>query len=178
MTLLELNEPVIKTLLTVLESGLTGQVETLNSEATDSFEVDTPAQLLAYMPFAATLAGGLPAVGIQDLNTTFFNDLQHSMEAEHTIAVVTVIQTADHETLAWQLRRYNQAILRTIQADRQLGVLSVMRKEALVEYVKFTGVQWGPLLADRNPDAEGEPPTSFRSWTGITLECRRQEVGG
>jgi hypothetical protein len=178
LSMLKLNEPVITALVKILEEGLPGTIESLNESLTDAFTLDEPVEILPYMPIGSTLTNGMPIVYIQDLPSRFSNDLQTSMEGTHGIAVATVLQTADHQTLAWQLRRYTQAIAYTIQKDRELGVLSLMRKEAQVLYTEFAGTQPGPLLSDRNPDSAGEPPSSYLSWTGLLLECRRQEVGG
>lgn len=173
-----LNEPVITALVRLLENGLAAQVEAINTELTDPFLLDPPVAILDYMPFSVTLEQGMPVIGVQDLSSTFENDLVHSMEATHSVGVVTVIQTSDHQTLAWQLRRYNQAIARTIQADRMLGPAGILASEALVMYTRFAGVEPGPLLGDRDPDSPGEPPSSYRSWTWFLLDCRRQELGG
>lgn len=176
---MELNESTIKQLAEVLENGLEQEINERNAELTDGFALDPPAQILDYMPVPATYGGGLPIVGVQDLPARFSNDLQHSMEGTYGLGLCALMQTPDHQTLAWQLRRYIQAIANVIQADRELGPLSLMRKPpANVIYLEFAGTQPGPLLANTNPDNDGEAPVSFRSWSWLLLECRRQEIGG
>lgn len=176
---MELNEPIIKQLVAVLEAGLPQEVIAHNAAATDGIELDAPAQILDYMPVPGSYGGGLPIIGIQDLPGRFENDLQHSMEATYGFGIAAVLQTADHRTLAWQLRRYLEVIASVIQADRQLGTASLMRKApANVLYTKFEGTEPGPLLGNRNPEASNAPPDSYRSWSWLILECTRQEVGG
>lgn len=178
MSRVELNEPIIKALVALLKENLGVQVAAINNEMSDDFLMDPPVDVLPYMPFALTLERGMPIVAVQDLPTTFDNDLQFSMESESTLGIAAILQTSDHSTLAWQLRRYVQAIVQVIQADRMLGVSSVLRSQAQVIYTEFLSTEPGPMLGDRDPDADGVPPTSFRSWTWLLIKCRRQEIGG
>jgi hypothetical protein len=176
----ELNESVVTALVEVLEAGLPAAIDTINTAATNGIMLDKPAAVLDYMPIASDYGKGLPLVAIQDLPGSFENDLTHSMEATYGLGVASIIETSDHRTLAWQLRRYTRAVFNVIQADRLLGPAGskMAKAPALVQYVRFMGTEPGPLLGDRNPDSPGEPPSSFRSWTWLLIECRRQEVGG
>ena len=165
----ELNTSVISTLVEVLKVGLPEAIGSLNEET--GRETQTPVQVLDYMPVPATYNAGLPIVAVQDMPGRFSNDLQSSMESTWGLGVAALIQTADHETLAPELRDYLRAIFNVIQADRQLGVLSLMRKPpASVIYTEFAGTEPGPLLGNRNPENQGAPPDSFRSWTWLLLE--------
>lgn len=176
---MELSESIIKQLMEVLEAGLPAEINRRNEAITDGLMLDLPAQILDYMPVPGTYGGGLPIVAIQDLPGTFENDLQHSEEASYELGIAAVLQTADHRTLAWQLRRYQAAIATVIQADRMLGTASLLRKPpANVIYTAFAGTEPGPLIGNRDPDAPAEPPVSFRSWTWLVIRCRRQEIGG
>lgn len=173
----DLNTTVLKALVEVLADGLPAAIDELNAES--EVQLDQPVQVLPYMPVPASYGGGLPIVAVQDLPGAFSNDLQSSMEATYGFGIAALIQTADHATLAEQLRGYLRAIFSVIQADRELGVESVLRKPpANVIYTKFAGTEPGPLLGNRNPENQGEPPDSFRSWTWLLIECRRQEIGG
>ena len=173
-----LNEPVIKALAELLQANLGVECTAINNELADDYTLEQPVAILPYMPFALTLEQGMPLVAIQDLPSTFENDLQYSMESEHTLGIASILQTSDHATLAWQLRRYNQAIMQVIQTDRMQGTSSVMRTKGGVTYVEFLSTEPGPMLGDRDPDADGIPPTSFRSWTWLIIKCRRLEIGG
>jgi hypothetical protein len=177
VTIVLLNEPVITTLVKLLSESLGGVIAEINAATADDFIVEPPVKVIDYMPISLTLEQGMPLVAVQDLPITFENDLQHSMESEVNLGICSILQTADHRTLAWQLRRYNQAVMQAIQNDRQLNVEAIMRKPpASVIYTEFVGTEPGPMLGDRNPDDPGAPPTSFRSWTWLIIKCRRQEV--
>lgn len=177
---LQLNEPIIKQLMKLLESetlGLAAAVTALNATITDSFTLDAPAQILDHMPTPGALKGGVPAICIQDLPAQFEDDLQFSLSADHPLGIAVVIQNADQQTLAWQLRRYIQAIMHVIQQDRINPAGGILREPpAQVWYTAFTGTEPGPLLGDRDPQAPDQPPTSFLSWTWLLIRCRRQEV--
>lgn len=174
---MELNVSTIRAIVQVLEESLPQEIKARNEAG--PVELDAPVQILDYMPIPATYGGGLPIVAVQDLPGRFENDLQHSMEGTYGLGIAALIQTADHQTLAWQLREYVAAIASVIQADRMKGTESVMRKPpANVLYTRFADTEPGPLLGNRNPENSGAPPDSYRSWTWLVLECRRQEVGG
>lgn len=176
--MMELSESVIAALMTVLEDGMTPAIEARNATITDGILLDTPAQILDYMPTTNDDAGGYPIVAIQDLPGNFENDLTHSFESTWGFGIASMIQTSDHRTLAWQLRRYTQVVASVIQADRMAEPSVLKSPPANVMYTKFEGTEPGPLLGDRNPDSPGTPPSSFRSWTWLLISCRRQEQGG
>jgi hypothetical protein len=180
MSSFELGEPIIKALVEIMGEHLPAKIKEINEAVTDGITLPEPAQVLDYMPIPATAAGGLPIVAIQDLPANFSNDLVHSEEATHAFGIAAILQTADHRSLAWQLRRYQQAIFRVIQDDRMALVTEskLRRPPANVMYTKFDATEPGPLLGERNPDSPAEPPSSFRSWTWVIVSCRRQEVGG
>ena len=178
MSRVELNEPIIKALVSLLNEKLGPQVTAINGELLDDFVLEPPVAVLPYMPFSLTLEQGMPIVAVQDLPTTFENDLQHSMESESMLGIASILQTSDHQTLAWQLRRYTQAVMQVIQNDRMADTSSVLREQAAVIYTEFVTTEPGPMLGDRDPDADGVPPTSFRSWTWLIIKCRRQEIIG
>lgn len=174
---LALNEPIVKTLVSLLEDELPTVVEELNATVTDGFTLNTPAQVLDHMPGAALLGQGLPAVCVQDMPASFFNDLQFSVDGSHGLGVASVIQNSDQQALAWQLRRYTQAVAQVIQRDRLKGQqASRLILEGKVWVVEFAGTEPGPMLADRDPNSPNEPPSSFLSWTWLMLRFNRTEV--
>lgn len=175
---LQLNEPIIEALTYLLENNLPANVTALNETITDDAPLDLPAQFVPFLPIAQTLQGGLPCIGIGDISGEFINDLQTSLEAEHQLALMVVLQTSDHGILAKQLRRYRSLVAYTIQQDRLQGRGGVMYNhgESKVMYTEFTGYLPGRLLGDHDPDDPGGPPVSFRSWTTLLVKCRRTEV--
>lgn len=173
----QLNEPIIAQLLELLEAKLPAAIEALNATITDSITLDQPAQLLDYMPAPGELKAGVPAVCIQDLPAQFEDDLQFSITADHPIGIASVIQNADQRSLAWQLRRYTQAIAHVLSEDRLASDGGYLRRPpAQVWRVAFSGTEPGPLLGDRDPNAPDKPPSSFLSWTWLLIRARRQEV--
>lgn len=178
---LQLAEPLVSAMVTLLEASLPGVIDSLNATVTDGFTVDKPAQYLPYMPFAGSLQGGLPIVAVQQLGGQFEDDLQYNTDAEHQYAVIPIIQNADHQTLAWQLNRTLEAIAYTIQQDRLVGVpqgsASVMKTEGGAWSVNFVRYEPGPLLGDIDPENPGSPPATYLSWVGLVLSSKRREVG-
>lgn len=178
MSRIELAEPAIKALVALLAEKLPETITELNTETSDDFELEPPTAVLDYMAFSLTLEQGMPLICIQDMPVAFLNDLEFSMESESIIAIAAVVQTGDHRTLAWQLRRYIQAIMQVIQNDRLLGGAGkLLAPGSGIASVLFEGTEPGPLLGDRDPDADGVPPISFRSWTWLLIRVRRAEVG-
>ena len=115
---IEGNEPIIKTLVTILKEGLPTLITEINNAVADDFILEPPVNVLPYIPFDLTLEQGMPIVAVQDLPASYENDLIHSFEGEYNLAIASILQTSDHQTLAWQLRRYNQAVMQAIQNDR------------------------------------------------------------
>lgn len=174
---LALNEPIVKTLVSLLEDELPTVVEELNATVTDGYTLSPPAQILDFMPGASLLGGGVPAICTQDMPASFFNDLQFSVDGSHGLGVASVIQNSDQQALAWQLRRYTQAVAQVIQRDRLKGQqASRLILEGKVWVVEFAGTEPGPMLADRDPNSPNEPPSSFLSWTWLMLRFNRTEV--
>lgn len=118
---LQLSEPLIAAMVTLLSEQLNGTIDELNATITDGYTVPHVAQFLPYVPVPSTLEAGIPAIGCQELPAEFEDDLQFSVHAKHRYAVVCILQNSDHQTLALQLRRMVQAIAFTVQTDRMLG---------------------------------------------------------
>ena len=173
---LNLIEPLVNAMVVLLTNNLQASINALNATITDSYLVPAVGQIVPYTPVPSTLEIGGPAVGVWELGTQFEDDLQVSLQAEHTFAVVAVLQNADHITLMWQLRRMLQAIAYTISQDRLLGASSVMRQQGGAWGVMFDRTEPGPLLADNDPVTPDAPPRSYLSWTGLIFTARRTEV--
>lgn len=170
---LSLNENFITTLVSLFEEKLPAAVTAINETITDAYKLDPAEQFLDYMPGKSILGGGMPAVCVQDMPTRFVDDLQFSMEGQHGIGVASVLYNADFRALAWQLRRYNQVIAHVIQGDREAGIASRLKVEGGAWVVEFAGTEPGPMLADRDPNAE---LVGYLSWTWFLLGFTRSEL--
>lgn len=178
---LQLAEPLVSAMVTLLEANLNTAIDTLNASLTDNYHVDHVQQILPYVPVPSTLQGGLPCVGVQDLPGLFVDDLQFAVDMEHEYAVVAIVQQSDQLTLAWQLRRTMQAIANTIQADRLAtngtNPAGVMRTQGGAWAVNFIRTEPGPLLGDFDPVSLEGPPRSYLSWVALVCSSKRTEVG-
>lgn len=179
---LQLAEPLVAAMVTLLKGALNNTIDELNATITDGYTVPhvNPSQFLPYVPVPSTLQGGLPAIGVQELPADFQDDQQFSMNALHEYAVVAIVQHADHPTLTWQLRRMVQAIAATIQADRMQGTAGgsggIMRTQGGAWSVNFLRTEPGPLLGDLDPTNPEAPPRSYLSWTGLVMSSERAEI--
>lgn len=163
-----LNESIIAGLVAQLNAQMPTAIATVNADVEETFQIIGPAELYAYMPLLTTVSSrGFPAIAIEDLGSTIEDDLVSSVTGRHRIAVVGLVASQDPEVLAWQLRRYQQAIMLAIQFDRTLG--------GACWTTTFLGVAPGPFLAPaERPDQDYS--SSFVSWVAIEIECVRSEV--
>lgn len=177
-------EPLIASMVKLLETKLPKVIEEQNATITDGFTVEQPVNYLPYLPFAATLELGMPLIAVQRLGADFTGpdsaDLQSAVWARHEYAVFTVIQNADHLTLAKQLGRTLQCVMVTIQNDRlagnPVGTASVMKTEGGAWSVNFVRSDPGPLLGDLDLLNPGNPPQTYLSWTALVLSSEHEEV--
>jgi hypothetical protein len=170
---------LIKSLKELFEAHLPTIIDELNPTFTDGITIAHPAQIVPYIPILSILSGGMPIVGIGEMPANFDDDLQFSLVGHHKIAVMVVLQNSDHESLTEELRRYTQAIQLTIQQDRERPLHNetpYLSGKGGSWYTKFLATEPGPLLGEVSPLNEGEPPSSFTSWTGIALEMTREEI--
>ena len=177
---LNLAEPLVDAMVTLLEQNLNTVIAELNATITDGYKVPAAAQILPYVPVPSTLQGGMPAIGVQELPGEFQDDLQFSMHALYEYAVVAIIQNSDHQTLVMQLRRMAQAIAFTVQADRMQGTAAgsggIMRNQGGAWSVQFLRTEPGPLLADLDPVNVESPPRAYLSWTALVFSSERGEI--
>lgn len=176
----QLTEPLVSAMVSLLSSSLNATIDTLNSTVTDGFIVDHVVQFKPFIPVPSTLQGGMPAVGVQRLGSTFPEDRQSTTDGLHTYAVAAIIENNDHEALNWQLERTMQAIINTIQADRlqTTGTTpsGVLRTQGGAYSVNFIRIEPGPLLGDLDPTSLEGPPRTFLSWVALILESMRTEA--
>lgn len=177
---LQLEEPVVTGMVSLLSQNLPDTIDALNSTVTDGYTVDHPAQYLPVMPVRELLEAGTPVIGVAEMSIDFQDDLQIDMDARHEFVVVSVVQHPDYQTLAWQLRRLTQAVASTIQQDRlagtPTGTASVMKLTGGLWSVNFVRSEPGPLLGDVDPVNPGAPPRAWLSWTGLVFQGVRKEI--
>lgn len=180
---------IVKSLVELFEDSLETVIEELNEAAAEqneetansAYEIKAPAQILPYIPMLSVLSGGLPIIGIGEMPSDFDDDLVSSLVGHHKVAVMAILSNSDHLTLTEQLRVYTRAIQLTVQQDRERPLHNEEQYLGGVKhggswYTRFLATEPGPLLAEVNPMDQNEPPATFLSWTGIALECTREEV--
>lgn len=178
-----LSEVIAEGLGVVLQEHLPTVVEELNAalqERGDTLVLPAPAQILSTTSTEAATQAGMPLVAIADMPAEFEDDLVTDLTASHSFYVHVVIQDSDHETLTKLLRRYKQAIAIALQRDRSApltGGVSVLSREGLgVWALMFRATEPGPLLGERDPDSPDKAPSSYLSWSGIVVTCKREEI--
>lgn len=176
---LELTEVVADGIVQVLNEHLPTVINEINAAKTD-IVLEQPQQIVPYIGTEATTEGGMPIVGVADMPTTFEDDLVSSLTASHQFYVHVVLQDADHAALSKMLRRYVRAIAISLQRDRMApltgGSPVLSRGNIGVWALMFGSVQPGPMLGDRDPNAPDKVPSTFMSWSGLVVTCKREEI--
>lgn len=162
-----LNEPVVKAVKSLLATNLAAAIATINTEgaASDGYSIEAPQQLLEYIPELAELVT-FPTIGIGDGNSTFEDDIGSSATGVHELIVVVYLQDPDPAALTWRLRRYEQAIVRTVLAGRMLGGPPIWG-------AGLRRVVPGPMLTD-NPDPHAKE-RAWMSYAGIVIWAKKDE---
>lgn len=164
MQQIQLNEPAIAAVKQRLEDGLADVVDTINAETSDEISLPQPYEILDYLPTPNVL-NDTPTIGIGDGPTTFEDDLGHYSIGRHELLIVVYVQHEDQRQLAWQLRRYLQAITRVVLDQRNLG-----------------DGGWGTTLIGTRPgdtlgDVGSDPDSvrSWLSWAGVAIRVKGDE---
>lgn len=163
MAPIQLNEPVIAALKGRLENNLQAAIDDINAGVADGFELEPVQQVLGFAPLPEYLTT-FPTVGITDGASTFEDDMAFAVTGRHEILVVIYQQNADQEALAWQLRRYTQAICQVILANRNLD--DAAWGTGLIEIAP------GPALENSDPDAVAK----WMTYAGVRIWAKREEV--
>lgn len=153
MSPVELNEPVVRAVQGMLADEL--------PDICSDLDLPAPVAVETFVPPLALLLD-FPTLGIGDAPTRFEDDQGFSATGRHELMIVAFLADQDQEALAWNLRRYGQAIVRTLRTDLQL------RGSAFGS--GLVGVDPGPTLADKP-----ENPQTFTSWTGVRFWAKRDE---
>ena len=178
LTAFQMTEPLVEAMVTLLKGNLNTTIDSLNASYADQYTLPHVVQFLPFVPVPSTLESGIPAIGVQELGSTFMDDIITTTDANHHYAVVAICQAVDQQTLATQLRRMTQAILYTVQADRlagtAIGIGSVMQGAGAWN-VTLLRYEPGPLLGDLDPTDPEAPPRSYLSWSAVVMQSKRAE---
>lgn len=160
---IQLNEPVVLAVVGRLQDQYAEIVDAINAEVDDGFTIEAPPpeQIRGYIPGPGEFTQ-YPTIGIGDGPSTFEDDEGYSATGRHEILIVVYEQSDDQETLAWRLRRHQQAITRIVLDGRRLD--DAAWGTGLVRIVP------GRTLVD-DPDN----PQTWMSWTGIQIWAKRDE---
>lgn len=162
-----LNETPVMAVKERLENDLQAALDDINSSVTDGYEVEPCQQVLTFIP-PPDLLTTFPTIGIGDGPSTFEDDNGFEATGRHELLIVCYLQNADQEALAWQLRRYTQAITTTVLAGRELSST-------------VAGAAWGTGLVRISPGptlADNEDPAQVRTWmtwAGVQIWAKRDE---
>lgn len=158
---IDLNNSLVTSLKTRLETDLNAIIDTVNSTlATPAFPIPYPFQVFDFIPTVAELQQ-LPVLGISDGDFEFQDDVGFGATGICELTVVCFLQHADQRTLAWHLRRYAIALTRCILTGRSLppdGWGMVLRR-----------VRPGPTLG------RDESPRIWLSTVAITVSLRSEQ---
>ena len=150
---IDLNEPIVHALQTQLSEGL--------PDVCAELDLTAPVAVEDYIPPVGLLLD-FPTIGIGDGSTRFEDDEGFSATGRHELLIVAYLSNQDQQTLAWELRRYTQAIVRVVRSDLKLG--GSAWGSGLV------GTAPGPTLTD-----DPENPRQFTSWTGVRIWAKKDE---
>jgi hypothetical protein len=119
---LKLNETIVPAIQARLTANLPAIVTDINTNNTSpTYPIDQIAQVLDYIPPVSDLFQ-FPTIGISDGPIDLEDDVGFGATGVHEFSCVLFVQNADQRTLAWQLRRYAQAIIRALRAPTNFNL--------------------------------------------------------
>lgn len=167
-----LTEPVVYALLARLQdpAQLNAEIANIAAAVTREDEAKSlipipPAQIFDFIPPPSYLTA-FPTIGIQDTATVAEDDTGVTVTGRHSMGVVVFCSDPDQHILAWQLRRYVQAVTRVVLAGRTLGSESPLAAWG----VGFERISWGPTLESV------ATPTTWMSFAMVQIWARRDEL--
>ena len=126
-----------------------------------------PANINDFVPPPSFLVD-FPAIGIQDMGSSFEDDAGHSATGRHVFGIVIFCSDPNQEILAWQLRRYAQAVTRVLLRDRAFS-----ETNAPMQAGWGTGLEsiaWGPTLSSI------ATPKTWMSFCVVQIWTKREEI--
>lgn len=162
-----LNAEIIVEIQQRLIDDLPGHLAAVNAEDVDGggaahdIVMPTEQDIYDYTPATGEL-NTFPSLGVGDGRSLFEDDIGSSATGNHEVLVVAYEQEGDQRTLSWKLRRWNQAVVRTVLAGRRL--------DSAAWGTTLVGVRPGPTLGD-----DPENPRTWTSWSGVVIRAKRDE---
>ena len=161
--ILELNEPVIRALVTRLETTLPALVDQLNAETADDYQITAPAKVLPYIPSPGILTEW-PTIGVQHMPVKLEDDTGFAATSVSGLAIVTFLVEADLDALAWKLIRYSRVVATAALEGRHL--------DEGAWGTRLLATQPGPTLGDSE---DPEKVKTYMSWIGVVIEAKADE---
>jgi hypothetical protein len=168
----ELTEPGVHAILARLEdpAQLNVEIAQIAASLTAADEQASlvpipPAQIYDFVPPPSFLTD-FPTIGIQDMGSRLEDDTGSSATGRHVFGVIIYCSDPDQHLLAWQLRRYAQAVTRVLLAGRSLPV----GDPAAAWGTGFESMAWGPTLGST------AKPQTWMSWCVVAIWTRREEI--
>lgn len=171
MAYYDLNERAILAVLGRLNNNLKANIDAVNANtASDPNRNQTviayPASVLDAPPPLGQLVN-FPIIAVIDGNMTFTDDVGWGATGNYEMTIVVYCSSPDPTTLAWQLRRYVQAVLTTVIIGRTM------------DYGSYDGA-WGLILKNIVPGrriSRQDPGgvQTILSWTGITIALKDEQ---
>lgn len=167
MAYYDLNERLIVAMLQRLQTGLNPIIDAINANTVanpgrNQTAIDYPRVILDTPPTVKQLTN-FPAVGIADGNMGFEDDVGWGATGSYEVSVVAYLSHPDPEVLAWQLRRYAQAITTVAMQGRNID-----------------GGAWGTILKRIIPgtrlsktDPRGQ--TVYMCWVAVVLQAKDEQ---
>ena len=157
---IKLWEPVVTSLRDRLETDLPATITTINStQTTPSYPIENPQRVLDFIPTVADMFA-FPVVGISDGIFNLEDDTGWGATGVFELTIVVFLQNADPRALAWQLRRYAQAVTRVALEDRSIGD------------------GWGVTLKQVRPGptlGRDENPRQWLSTVAVSIEVKSEQ---
>lgn len=126
-----------------------------------------PEQIWDFVPPPSFLTA-FPTLGIQDMGSRLEDDTGHSATGRHSFGVVIFCADPDQHILAWQLRRYAQAVTRVLLRGRSFDETSPPLQAGWG--AGFESIAWGPTLGS------SATPKTWMSWCVVGIWTRREEI--
>lgn len=169
-----LTEPGVRAILARLEDPTQLNAEIANIASTVTV-ADQAASLVPipvgnindFVPPPSYLVD-FPAIGIQEMGSTFEDDTGHSATGKHIFGVVIFCSNPDQELLAWMLRRYAQAVVRVLIAQRAFPETNFPLQAGWGTGLQ--GLAWGPTLGSQST------PQTWMSWCVVQIWTKREEI--
>lgn len=119
-----LNEPAINAMYSRLTTNLNPTIDAINAyvaanPSVPQYAIPYPAQVLDAPPVVGQLTQ-FPTIAIADGDQEYMDDVGWSTTTAMDLYIVAYLSNVDPKALAWQLRRYAQALVTTAIATRDI----------------------------------------------------------